>query len=124
MSFHLPTLLGRPIAMKGVMCAGPGLKGPGNVHLCPLGMSDRPVQSPEGLLTERSRGDGRKPRASTQAPDPPWGATAGFRHTSEHRWNLKAANPLLPTPGGWSVHGQASEGGRAAHGRVQAAGCR
>ena len=38
--------------------------------------------------------------------------------------NLKAANPLLPTPGGWSVHGQASEGGRAAHGRVQAAGCR
>lgn len=85
MSFHLPTLLGCPIAMKGVMCAGPGLKGHGNVHLCPLGMSDRPVQSPEGLLTERSRGDGRKPRASTQAPDPPWGATAGLRRTSEHR---------------------------------------
>lgn len=73
MPFYLPTLLGCPTAMRGVMCAGPGLKGPGSIHLCPLGMSDCPVQSPEGLLTERSRGDGRKPRASTQAQTLPGG---------------------------------------------------
>ena len=90
---------------EAVMCAGPGLKGPGSIHLCPLGMSDRPVQSPEGPLAERSGGNRRKPRASTQAPDPPWGPLrdSGARASAG---GPEAASPRLPSPGARPVHGQ------------------
>ena len=98
---------------EAVMCAGPGLKGPGSIHLCPLGMSDRPVQSPEGSLAERSGGNRRKPRASTQTPDPPWELlrALGARASAG---GPEAASPRLPSLGARPVHGQASEGGWAA----------